>query len=93
VDKATALPGETITYTIVYNNASTGALTNIVINDVTPAYTTFVAANSSALPANLAAVNINAPGVGGTGSITWQFTGTLAPANTGTVTFQIKIAQ
>ena len=39
VDKATALPGETITYTITYANTSSGSLSNIVIHDQTPAST------------------------------------------------------
>jgi hypothetical protein len=40
----------------------------------------------------LTAVTITAPGVGGSGGIIWQFTGSLAPTGNGTVTFQVQIA-
>ena len=92
VDKATALPGANLTYTLTYTNDSTDVLSNLKINDSTPAYTTFVsAACGSPLPANLTACTFTAPSVGSTGNIQWTFTGTLAPTQTGTVTFVVKI--
>jgi uncharacterized repeat protein (TIGR01451 family) len=48
VDKATASPGETLTYTIVAENIGTGNLTNVKISDPIPAYTTFVSVSASA---------------------------------------------
>ena len=92
VDKATALPGANLTYTITYTNDSTQPLSNLKINDSTPAYTTFVsAACGSPLPASLTACSFTAPSAGGTGAIQWTFTGTLNPTQTGTVTFVVKI--
>jgi len=48
VDKATAYPGDTLTYTIVAENIGTGNLTNVKISDPIPAYTTFVSVSATA---------------------------------------------
>ena len=93
VDKETALPGETLTYTILYANMSSAALTNIVIFDQTPAFTTFVNAGNGPLPPNLTGVTMTAPAVGGTGPIRWTFTGSIAPASRGTTSFSVTVAQ
>ncbi|HEY6351308.1 MAG TPA: SdrD B-like domain-containing protein [Candidatus Angelobacter sp.] len=91
VDKAAALPGANLTYTLTYTNDSTQPLSNLKINDSTPAYTTFVSAACGALPASLTACSITTPSVGATGAIQWTFTGTLGPTQSGTVTFVVKI--
>ncbi|HWX55763.1 MAG TPA: hypothetical protein VN176_14340 [Verrucomicrobiae bacterium] len=92
VDKASALPGANLTYTVTFINDSTSPLSNLKVNDDTPAYTTFVsAACGSPLPGNLTGCMIAAPSVGATGAIQWTFTGTLAPSQAGTVTFVVKI--
>lgn len=92
VDKAAALPGATLTYTVTYTNDSSQPLSNLKINDTTPAYTIFVSAACGApLPNSLTACSITAPSVGSSGAIQWTFTGTLAPSQTGTVTFSVKI--
>jgi uncharacterized repeat protein (TIGR01451 family) len=92
VDKATALPGANLTYTLTYTNDSSGAISNLVINDSTPAYTTFVsAACGSPLPASLTACSFTAPSVGQSGNLQWTFTGTLNPSQSGTVSFVVKI--
>ena len=93
VDKATALPGETLTYTVAYTNNSSEALSNVIIFDSTPAFTTFLSAGNGPLPNDLTGVTIIKPAVGATGAIRWAFTGTLAPASNGTVTFQVKVDQ
>jgi uncharacterized repeat protein (TIGR01451 family) len=93
VDKSTALPGETITYTLNYANNSSEALANLVIFDATPAFTTFLSANAAALPGNLTAVSISPPAVGSSGFIRWTFTGTLAPGKGGVVTFSVVVSQ
>jgi uncharacterized repeat protein (TIGR01451 family) len=92
VDKATALPGETITYTVTYRNNSDGVLSAVVVFDQTPAYTTFVSAGNGVLPSNLTGVTITKPAVGATGAIRWNFTGALAASATGTVNFSVQVA-
>ena len=91
VNVATALPGANITYTIVYTNNSTGPLSNVVINDATPAYTTFFSANCGVLPLNFTSCSIAAPAVGSTGSILYTFVNTLAPTSSGSVTFTVTV--
>lgn len=93
VDKASALPGETLTYTITYTNRGTSPLTTLSIHDATPAFSTFTTASNSALPASLTGVTLTAPSVGATGAIRWNFTGPLAPGGTGTVNFTVTIDQ
>ncbi|MBK8327548.1 MAG: DUF11 domain-containing protein [Moraxellaceae bacterium] len=88
VDKAVALPGETITYTITYSNNGTEAISNIVINDSVPAFTENpIATCVMPLPANLTLCTptINAP------QIQWNMTGTLAPLQQGQVRFSVTL--
>jgi uncharacterized repeat protein (TIGR01451 family) len=93
VDKETALPGEVLTYTVTYANHSSAALTNIVIFDQTPAFTTFSSAGHGALPNTVTGIAVTSPGVGATGAIKWTFTGSLAPASASTVTFSVTVSQ
>jgi uncharacterized repeat protein (TIGR01451 family) len=93
VDKATAFPGETIFYTLSYQNNSNTPLGTIVISDATPAFTTFVsAACSLPLPVTISACNVTtaSASVGGT-SIQWGLTGSLGPAAAGQVVFAVKV--
>ena len=93
VDKTTARPGDSITYTITYTHHGTDPLTEIVIQDYTPTFTTFVSAATGALPAGLTGVAITDPGAGGAGGIKWTFSGTLNPGGSGTVTFVVAVDQ
>ena len=92
VDRSTALPGDTIVYTIGYTNITGDALSNLRIFDATPAYTVFGAAGCGALPADLIACNLSvAPTVGESGPLEWTLTGTLAPGASGTVSFSVVV--
>jgi uncharacterized repeat protein (TIGR01451 family) len=93
VNKATALPGETLTYTITYNNISPQSLNTLVIYDTTPAFTTFVSATCNIpLPAALTACTVSTqPAVGATGAVAWTFTGALAPGSSGSVQWLVQV--
>ncbi|MGE5550133.1 MAG: hypothetical protein ACM3ZC_06330 [Bacteroidota bacterium] len=92
-DKQYARPGETITYTIAYANQSGSPLSTLVITDATPVYTTFLAAGHGPLPLDLTLCSITAPPPGESGTISWVFTGSLAPGATGFVTYQVLLSQ
>src|SRR5207245_1237446 len=47
VDKTTASPGNTLTYTLSYANTGNAAASGVVITDALPARTTFVSASAS----------------------------------------------
>ena len=93
VDKPTARPGEAITYTITYTNASSDLLSNVIIYDTTPAFTKFTSGGNGPLPPDLTGVVLIAPAPGATGAMRWTFAGTLRPAGTGTVTFTVTLDQ
>ncbi|MBL0230570.1 MAG: DUF11 domain-containing protein [Moraxellaceae bacterium] len=88
VDKVSALPGETITYTITYSNNGTQAISNIVVNDSVPAFThSPIATCVMPLPTNLTLCtpSILYP------AIKWNMTGTLAPSQQGQVRFNVTL--
>lgn len=93
VDKATATPGTVITYTITYTNDSSGSLSSIVINDATPAYTLFQSAScGTPLPTGVTGCSVTTqPGSGATGTIQWTLTGNMNSAQSGTVSFSVKV--
>jgi uncharacterized repeat protein (TIGR01451 family) len=92
VDLASARPGDALTYTIQYTNTSSQPLSNIVINDATPGYTTFTSAGCGLLGAGLTGCSITQqPAVGGAGNVRWALAGTLAPGASGSVTFVVTV--
>ncbi|MFZ3194118.1 MAG: hypothetical protein WA154_13050 [Moraxellaceae bacterium] len=82
-----AQPGQCVVYRIVATNEGNAAVTNVVITDATPAFTTIdtVATNTPSVPAN-----ISSPAVGATGTVT-DNVGSLAPAATSQIDFGVKI--
>jgi uncharacterized repeat protein (TIGR01451 family) len=48
VDKATAVPGEALTYTIGYENIGTGNATAVTVLETVPAHTTYITGSVSA---------------------------------------------
>ena len=91
VDKTSAKSSDNVTYTVTYKNLGSGELSNVVIFDRTPAFTTFVSAAFGALPSNLSSCVITNPAVGSKGDVVWTFTGTLAPGSAGTITYTVKV--
>ena len=92
VDKSAALPGDAITYTIAYVNVGSEPLINLKIHDATPAYTVFSAASCGTLPPGLPSCMVSTkPAAGSTGSIVWEFTGSLVSGASGTVTYIVTV--
>jgi|GEM_PF-1727756 len=99
----TAKSGEVLEYKITYTNNGPTPLSSLILNDSTPAFTTFVSALSGAIPLNLSNCTKTTPTAstpivcsvvdttGGTGGIKWRFNGSLAPGANGIVTFKVKV--
>ena len=88
-----AAPGATIYYQITVTNTGTAPVTNVVVNDATPAYTTALAAPApSYTNASGTAVTtgITAPANGASGSYTFPV-GTLAAGLSSTINFAVKV--
>jgi uncharacterized repeat protein (TIGR01451 family) len=90
----TAKPGDILEYAIGYTNPGTGSISAVVITDSTPAFTTFQsAACNPPLPSGVTACNVTTqPASGGTGSVVWTLTGSLAAGGSGTVAYQVRVA-
>ena len=101
-----AKSGEVLEYRITYSNNAPSQITDLVLSDTTPAYTTYVSSNTGTTPASLTACVKNTPAnpapgaavacsaaqaIGGTGAISWTFTGPLQPGGSGEVLFQVKV--
>jgi uncharacterized repeat protein (TIGR01451 family) len=91
----TALPGNTLQYQLTVANAGSAALAAVVVDDATPAFTTFVsAACPASLPTGFTACSVSTkPAVGAQGALQWIFTGTLASGAQTAVTYQVVVAQ
>jgi uncharacterized repeat protein (TIGR01451 family) len=85
-----AVPGATITYTIVATVSGAGSLTNLVINDPIPAGTTFVA-GSMTLQATSLTDSVDADAGNFNGSRVSISLGTVPAGETRTVTFRTII--
>ena len=85
-----ALPGQCVLYRITVSNVGSANATSVVVSDATPSFTAISPAATSA-PATTAGT-ITGPSAGGTGTISASI-GTLAPAQSATVTFGVKIQQ
>ena len=92
-----ALPGNVLQYQLTLYNAGSKPLTQVVVNDATPAYTTFTSAtcpSTSSLPTGLTACTVTTqPAAGGQGAIVWSFTGSLNPGAQAVVSYQVTVAQ
>ncbi|MDB5929173.1 MAG: conserved repeat domain protein, partial [Polaromonas sp.] len=102
-----AKSGETLEYRITYTNNAPTPITNLMVNDTTPVYTSFVSSTTGTTPATLTACTKNTPfnpspalavnctlsqtGASSTGSVNWKFTGSLNPGGIGDVLFQVKV--
>jgi len=92
VDRATALPGSYLVYTITYSNPGTVPINNIVIRDATPAWTVFDSAGCSATGAGITGCSLTQqPAAGGTGTVAWTLAGSLSPGGSGSVSFRVRV--
>lgn len=94
VDKSTALPGESLQYTIHYENTGETSLSNLTIYDQTPAFTLFDTTECTTnIGTGLVTCIPIVPAQGETGSLNWGFSGELAASASGSLSFTIVIQE
>lgn len=81
-----AFPGACLRYQIVATNTGSTDITSLVISDATPTYTTYHAT----VPAASSVGTVSAPANGTTGTVQADV-GTLAPGQSATLTFGVRI--
>ena len=89
-----ASPNDLLEYQLNATNLSSGVVASVIVNDATPAYTTFVSAVCpGSLPANVGTCTVTAqPAAGGSGNVQFTFSG-LGSGSSVTVTFQVRVLQ
>ena len=89
--RSTAVPGCTITYTIVFANNGITPVSSFAVEDMTPVYTSYASAQALVLPPGLGAPVLAAPVVAAKGALTWSFAGPLAAPATGTLQYSVMV--
>ncbi len=90
---ASAAPGAAIRYRILVRNTGGAPVTNIVVSDTTPAFTTYTTTGGAAsytVDGGAAVAATSTPDNGSVGTLTFTIP-TLAPGSVATVTFNVRI--
>ena len=92
IDGNVALPGETLLYTIYYENIGNGPVNELIIHDYVPEFTTLVPASMlcTDTPAELPTCAANDSPDGG---LSWEWTvnDNLNPGSSGSVSYQVVV--
>ena len=91
-----ALPNSLIEYQITYSNPSSGVVSDVVINDMTPAFTTFRSASCASTPSSVLCSVGTSPTLGATGAISWPLANNpmgLTSGQSGDVRFCVRVDQ
>ena len=91
----TARPNDVLRYRIIYTNAASGAVTNVVINDTTPPFTDYVASTCASTPAGLVCTPTTTPAVcvaNASCAVRWALTGGALNAGAqGIVVYRVSV--
>jgi uncharacterized repeat protein (TIGR01451 family) len=82
-------PGDVLIYRIYYSNTGTGPLTELQINDRTPAYTSLEANSATCvlpIPSGMNCVPVES-----FDAVRWDFTGPLLGGHSGSVSYEVRI--
>ncbi|MGK9200197.1 MULTISPECIES: DUF11 domain-containing protein [Sinorhizobium] len=89
-------PGDILEYRIAFTNPSAEAVSELSIQDETPAYTRLSGPPAAAVAPSGMSCTLTVPAAGGVsgyaGPLRWDCTGTMSPGATGNVAFQVRIA-
>jgi len=96
VSAATAVPGDVLTYTVVYTSDGTTGAHNVVVVDEVPAAVAYVAGSATGPGATITfshdgGVTFDASEAVPVTHVRWTFAAPLAPGASGTVTFQAVV--
>jgi uncharacterized repeat protein (TIGR01451 family) len=85
----TALPGETLRYTIQYENIGDGVLDELVVHDALPNFTDLVAGSPACVqtPVELSACTPQLTG----NALDWSYVGKLSAGSNGTVSYEVTV--
>ena len=89
IDGKVAKPGETLRYTIHYENIGNGTLQELTVHDSTPAFTTFVTGSAKCLTTP-AALGQCTPVISAD-ALEWTFTGSLPAGASGDVAYEVTV--
>ena len=89
IDGSVALPGETLRYTIRYENIGNGVLNELAVHDSIPAFTSLVEGSIQCVstPTELSACSPS----NNAGSLDWNFTGKLQAGSQGSVAYDVMV--
>jgi uncharacterized repeat protein (TIGR01451 family) len=91
VDRASARPGDLLTYTITYANLGSQPVSGVVIHDATPAFTGFASAGCGSPGGGITGCSVSAPAAGASGPVSWTLAGALTPGASGSVSFVVRV--
>ncbi|MAX56997.1 MAG: hypothetical protein CL537_16030 [Alcanivoracaceae bacterium] len=93
-----ASPGDVLRYRLTFSNQGVRPLTEVTINDSTPAFSSLsqAAVCPAPLPADLSGCNLTTPdgpnAAGYEGALQWLFSGQLQPGNQGSVVYDVRVS-
>ncbi|RJG17928.1 hypothetical protein D4A39_05395 [Alcanivorax profundi] len=93
-----ASPGDVLRYRLTFSNQGVRPLTEVTINDSTPAFSSLsqAAVCPTPLPADLGGCNLTTPNgpntAGYEGALQWLFSGQLLPGNQGAVVYDVRVS-
>jgi uncharacterized repeat protein (TIGR01451 family) len=86
-----ASPGDTLEFALSFTNTTSAALSNFKFSTPLPANVTFATAACGSLPSGVTSCTTATPAVGGTGTVTFTFAGSLATGSTLTATIRVAV--
>jgi uncharacterized repeat protein (TIGR01451 family) len=90
VDRPTAKPGDTLTYSMSYSNIGTSVATMVIVTDGIPLETDYIgdSVTLNGVPKSDAVIGDEVVVSGGMVTVT---VGTVLPGQSGTITFKVRI--
>ncbi|MEO0548290.1 MAG: hypothetical protein AAFZ91_00095 [Pseudomonadota bacterium] len=90
-----AAPGECVIYRISFRNEGTGAVTNVDVRDMTPAFTIYVGGSAAyeTTPTALTPGTPMTPAANDSGPLSFPYSGSLPSGDEGAVTYGVRVGE